>query len=134
MANYVTNTSDKNKNTALLMCIFGGLFGLHHFYVGNIGKGLLYLFTCGLFCFGWFIDILKIATGSFRDNAGAPLRASQKDYNNAGQSVNVNVNIPQAQANANVDVAEQLKKLAELRDNGALTEAEFNEQKSKLLS
>jgi hypothetical protein len=27
-----------------------------------------------LFAIGWFIDIIKIATGSFRDNSGAPLR------------------------------------------------------------
>ena len=74
MTNYTTITSDKNKNTALLCCIFGGMFGVHLFYVGKIGKGLLYLFTGGLFCFGWIIDIIKIATGSFQDNSGAPLR------------------------------------------------------------
>ncbi len=74
MANYVTMTSDKKKSTALLLCIFGGVFGLHQFYVGKIGTGLLYAFTGGLCCFGWFIDIIKIATGSFKDNAGAPLR------------------------------------------------------------
>ena len=74
MANYTTITSDKNKKTALLCCILGGLFGVHHFYVGNIGKGLLYFCTGGLFTIGWIIDIIKIATGSFKDNVGAPLR------------------------------------------------------------
>lgn len=39
MAHYQTITSDKNKDTALIMCIFGGWFGLHQYYVGNIGKG-----------------------------------------------------------------------------------------------
>ena len=133
MANYVTNTSDKNKNTALMMCIFGGLFGLHHFYVGNIGKGFLYIFTAGLFCFGWFADILKIATGSFRDSAGAPLRASKKDYNDnqANQNISVNVNVP---TQASTDISEQLQKLADLRDKGTLTEEEFQAQKTKLLS
>ena len=74
MANYVTQTSDKKKSTALILCIIGGMMGLHQFYVGNIGKGFLYLFTGGLFGIGWIIDIIKIATGSFRDNVGAPLR------------------------------------------------------------
>lgn len=74
MANYTTITSDKSKTTALLCCIFGGIFGIHNFYVGKIGKGILYLFTGGLFGIGWIIDIIKIATGSFLDNAGAPLR------------------------------------------------------------
>ena len=74
MANYTTITSDKKKKTALLCCIFGGFLGIHQFYVGKIGKGILYLCTAGIFCFGWIIDIIKIATGSFLDNAGAPLR------------------------------------------------------------
>ena len=74
MANYTTITSDKSKKTALLCCIFGGFLGIHQFYVGKFGKGLLYLFTAGLLCFGWIVDIIKIAPGSFLDNAGAPLR------------------------------------------------------------
>ncbi len=74
MAEYVTISSDKSKKTALLLCLFGGLFGLHQYYVGNIGKGLLYTFTCGLFLFGWIIDLIQIASGSFKDNSGQPLR------------------------------------------------------------
>ncbi len=74
MANYVTLTSDKNKKTALVLCLFFGMFGAHQFYVGKIGKGILYFFTAGLFCIGWFIDIFRIALGSFKDNTGAPLR------------------------------------------------------------
>ncbi len=74
MANYVTNTSDKSKITALLLCIFLGEFGVHYFYVGRIGMGILYLFTAGFFGIGWLIDIFRIALGSFRDNVGEPLR------------------------------------------------------------
>lgn len=71
---YVVNTSDKSKTTALLLCIFLGFFGVHQFYVGKIGKGLLYLFTAGIFGIGWIVDIFRILTGGFRDNVGAPLR------------------------------------------------------------
>lgn len=74
MANYVTNTSDKKKMTALLLCIFFGVLGAHYFYVGRIGRGIVALFTLNLFLIGQIIDIVKIATGSFRDNVGAPLR------------------------------------------------------------
>lgn len=74
MANYVTYTSDKNKIVALLLCIFLGEIGVHYFYVGRIGMGLLYFFTGGLFGIGWIVDIIKIATGSFYDNVGVPLR------------------------------------------------------------
>ena len=75
MANYTTISSDKSKKVALILCILGGIFGLHLFYVGRIGKAFLYLCTCGLFGFGWLGDIIKIATGGFRDNSGQYLRA-----------------------------------------------------------
>ena len=74
MANYITSTSDKKKKTALLLCIFGGFFGLHQFYVGNIKKGILYFFTCSFFAIGWFMDIISILLGTFKDNVGVPLR------------------------------------------------------------
>lgn len=75
MANYTTVTSDKSKKTALILCVLGGFFGLHQYYVGKIGTGLLYTCTGGLFLVGWALDLIKIATGAFKDNAGAPLRA-----------------------------------------------------------
>lgn len=71
---YVTQTSDKRKSTALWLCICLGLFGAHYFYVGRIGKGLLYLCTAGLFAFGWLIDIFVILNGTFKDAVGVPLR------------------------------------------------------------
>jgi len=74
MTNYVTITSDKSKYVALFLCIFLGILGIHRFYVGKIGTGLLYLLTGGLGGIGWIVDIIRIATGGFRDNVGVPLR------------------------------------------------------------
>lgn len=71
---YTVQTSDKSKTTALILCIVLGMVGVHHFYVGRIGMGILYLFTGGLFFIGWVADIIKIATGTFKDGAGVPLR------------------------------------------------------------
>ena len=73
MANYTTMTSDKKRKVALILCIFGFL-GLHLFYVGRIGKGLLYLCTFGILFIGPIFDFISILFGSFRDNVGAPLR------------------------------------------------------------
>ena len=134
MANYTSLTSDKNKDTALKLCIFGGIFGLHQFYVGNIKKGILSLFTGGLMMFGWWADIVKILLGSFKDNTGMPLRAKKKDYDKEINSIPTSINIVKQSSENNVDVAEQLKKLADLKDSGVLTEEEFNNQKAKLLS
>lgn len=74
MPSYVTNTSDKSKWVALIICALLGLFGGHYFYVGRFGKGFLYLCTCGLFGIGWVLDLIKIATGGFCDNSGQYLR------------------------------------------------------------
>ena len=72
--NYSQNISPKNKIVALLLCIFLGFFGAHKFYVGKIGMGILYLFTYGLFGFGWIIDIILILCGSFKDSNNLPLK------------------------------------------------------------
>lgn len=48
--------------TRILVTIFGGWFGLHKFMDRKIGMGFLYLFTGGLFCIGWIIDIVKAFT------------------------------------------------------------------------
>lgn len=50
----------KNKMVALILCIFLGVLGVHKFYEGKIGMGILYMVTCGLFCIGWVIDIFAI--------------------------------------------------------------------------
>lgn len=75
MANYVTTTSDKNKWVAFWLCLLLGGLGIHRFYVGKIGTGIIYLLTGGLCGIGWLVDLIKILMGSFRDNTGAPLRA-----------------------------------------------------------
>lgn len=62
--------SNKKKTTALILCVFGGWFGVHQYYVGKIGKGILYTFTMGLFFIGWALDILKILTNNFYDSKG----------------------------------------------------------------
>lgn len=65
--------SRKNKLVALLLCIFLGYLGVHRFYVGKTGTGILYLLTGGLAGIGWIVDIITIATGSFKDQFNLPL-------------------------------------------------------------
>lgn len=50
----------KNKWVSLGLCFFLGMFGIHKFYEGKIIMGLVYMFTYGLFGFGWFIDLLRL--------------------------------------------------------------------------
>ncbi len=65
--------SGKSKIVTLLLCIFLVYFGVHRFYTGKIGTGILYLLTGGIFYIGWIVDIIKIATGSYRDSMNRPL-------------------------------------------------------------
>lgn len=41
-----------------LITFFLGPFGVHKFVQKKYGLGFLYLFTCGLFGIGWFVDII----------------------------------------------------------------------------
>jgi TM2 domain-containing membrane protein YozV len=62
--------SEKSRTTTLLFCIFMGGFGAHRFFVGKIGTGILWLCTLGFLGFGTLIDIILVATGSFKDKQG----------------------------------------------------------------
>ena len=70
MASNTTLVSPKNRLATLLLCIFLGNLGIHRFYVGKIGTGLLYIFTFGLFGIGIIVDIVMICVGSFTDAGG----------------------------------------------------------------
>lgn len=68
-----SNVSPYSRTVALLLCIFLGLFGAHHFYVGKSGTGILILFLSwctGLGAIWVFIDFIIILAGSFRDDMG----------------------------------------------------------------
>ncbi len=52
----------KNKWVAFFLCLFLGFIGVHKFYEGKIGMGLLYFFTGGLFIFGVVIDLIVLLT------------------------------------------------------------------------
>ena len=70
MSNFVTGTSHKSRKTALLLCIFLGIAGVHNFYVGRYGRGIIFLLTCGGFMFGWWYDIICILLGRYKDQYG----------------------------------------------------------------
>ena len=44
-------------NIAWILLTFLGVFGIHRFYMGKWGTGLIYLFTGALFGVGWLYDL-----------------------------------------------------------------------------
>lgn len=66
--------SPKSKLVAALLCFFLGGLGIHRFYAGKIGTGILWLLTLGCLGFGTLIDFIMILVGSFKDGAGLPIK------------------------------------------------------------
>ena len=50
----------KKKSVAYLLWLLVGIFGGHCFYLGKVGKGVLYLCTGGLFLIGWLFDLFSL--------------------------------------------------------------------------
>lgn len=50
----------KNKWVAFVLCLFFGIFGIHKYYEGRIGMGILYTCTFGLAGWGWLFDLITL--------------------------------------------------------------------------
>ena len=66
-------TQGKSWIAALLLNLFLGYLGIHRFYTGSVGIGVVQLMTGGLCGLWWFIDFVMIITNSYRDGKGNPL-------------------------------------------------------------
>jgi len=63
-------TSPKSGLTTFILCLFLGGFGIHRFYVGKIGTGILMLITFGGLGFWTIYDLFSIVCKTFTDKKG----------------------------------------------------------------
>ena len=105
----------KNKTTAAILAFFLGGIGVHRFYLGQAGKGILCIVFCWTFipAFIAFIDFIVFLTMSEE--------SFDKKYNKVTRST------------ISVNTADELEKLHNLKEKGVLTEQEFQVRKAKLL-
>ncbi len=131
-------TARKDKNVAALLALFFGGIGAHKFYLGQPGWGIIYLL------FFWTFIPSIAAVIEFILLAVMDQEAFDRRFNGSrelGPRVVPVAMLPPAgmaapgpSNHASVaDVAEQIRKLHELRVAGLLTDDEFERQKSKLL-
>ncbi len=132
------SSARKDKNVAALLALFFGGIGAHKFYLGQPGWGIVYLL------FFWTFIPSIAAVIEFILLAVMDQEAFDRRFNGSreieARVVPVAMLPPgagqarRAASHASVaDVADQIRKLHELRVAGLLTDEEFERQKAKLL-
>ncbi len=74
--NITTGLSEKGFVPTIMLCFFLGGFGVHRFYVGKVGTGLLQLVTFGGLGVWVLVDFIMVVTGKFKDSQGLLIKAS----------------------------------------------------------
>ena len=93
-----------------MLAVVLGVFGVHRFYVGKIGTGLLQIFTLGGLGIWYLVDVVTIASGGFRDAQGRRVvRWDPDDVNDLGD-------VPQEVIEELVNLRQEVNELAERLD------------------
>lgn len=59
--------SPKSRTVASVLCFFLGWLGIHRFYVGKTGTGILMIITLGGLGVWQLIDLIMLLCGVFKD-------------------------------------------------------------------
>ncbi len=112
----------KSKGTAAILCFFLGGLGIHKFYLGENGIGIVYLLFCwtlipGLIAFIEFFLILLMSDVDFNRKYNPGLAGNS--YSGGAVSAQ--------------DATKALADLKKLYDSGVITAEEYEEKRQKLL-
>lgn len=112
----------KNRVTAGLLAILLGGIGVHKFYLGKTGVGLIYI----LFCWTGIPAIIGLIEGIIY------LTQSDEDFR-IKQELDEVVSTGSGIGTNSVSKADELKKYKELYDSGAINQEEYEKKKKELL-
>ncbi|PZC51032.1 MAG: TM2 domain-containing membrane protein YozV [Chloroflexi bacterium] len=70
-----TGISEKSFVTTLVLVVLLGVLGVHRFYVGKTGTGILMLLTFGGLGIWSLVDTIVIAVQKFKDSKGLLIKA-----------------------------------------------------------
>ncbi len=68
--------SPKGFVPTVMLCFFLGALGIHRFYVGKVGTGIVQLLTFGGLGIWALVDFIMVVTGNFKDGQGLPIKAA----------------------------------------------------------
>jgi len=68
------NVSPKSRLAVTLLAFFLGSLGVHRFYLGKIGTGILMLITLGALGVWTLIDFIMAVAGVMKDREGKPIK------------------------------------------------------------
>lgn len=66
----MTNAEQRSFPVTLFFCFLLGGLGVHRFYTGYTGLGILQLLTAGGCGIWWLIDLISIVFGKYKDANG----------------------------------------------------------------
>lgn len=69
--NYIEKREPTMAWIDFAICFFFGVLGVHKFREKKIGMGILYLFTCGLFGFGWLYDCVRYLIAAIKSQSNS---------------------------------------------------------------
>ena len=83
----------KSVGVAYTLWLFLGFFGVHRFYLGRVGSGLIYLFTFGLCGIGLIYDLFVIPRMVREENMlnGNGFGGVNQNSNQNQQVININM-------------------------------------------